>query len=213
MQSAGRGRLGRAFVSPSGKGLYMSVIIRPDYPTETASLITSATACATAEAVENLCGSEVRIKWVNDLYMHGKKICGILTEASLGLEMRTLDYAVIGIGVNVRKIGESFDSDLSMRATSIEDVTDLKLNRNELCAEILNCLEKYLDSLEERGFLAEYRRRELLTGNLITANIGGETITAKAVGIDDNANLIAELPDGSTRHLGSGEANLCRIKT
>ena len=213
MQSAGRGRLGRAFVSPSGKGLYMSVIIRPDYPTETASLITSATACAAAEAVENLCGSEVRIKWVNDLYMHGKKICGILTEASLGLEMRTLDYAVIGIGVNVRKIGESFDSDLSMRATSIEDVTDLKLNRNELCAEILNCLEKYLDSLEERGFLAEYRRRELLTGNLITANIGGETITAKAVGIDDNANLIAELPDGSTRHLGSGEANLCRIKT
>ena len=74
-------------------------------------------------------------------------------------------------------------------------------------------MKKYLDSLEERGFLAEYRRRELLTGNLITANIGGETITAKAVGIDDNANLIAELPDGSTRHLGSGEANLCRIKT
>lgn len=212
MQTAGRGRLGRSFVSPSGKGIYMSVIIRPDYPSEIASLITTATACAAAEAAEKLCGSEVRIKWVNDLYMNGRKICGILTEASLGLEMKTLDYAVIGIGINVRKIGESFDEELSLRATSIEDETGIKLNRSQLCAEILNSLEAYLEKLESRDFLDEYRRREILTGNMITANIGNETITAEAVGIDDNANLIVRLSDGATRHLGSGEANLCRIK-
>ena len=211
MQTAGRGRLGRSFVSPSGKGLYMSVIIRPDIAVETASLITSAAACAAAEAAEKLCGADVHIKWVNDLYLNGKKICGILTEASLGMEMRTLDYAVIGIGVNVRRVGESFGSELSLRATSIEDETGVRLNRNELCAEILNSLEAVLSSLGERSFLGEYRRRELLTGNTITASVGGETIYAKAIGIDDNANLIAELPDGTVRHLSSGEANLCRV--
>jgi len=212
MQTAGRGRLGRSFVSPSGKGIYMSVIIRPDYPSEIASLITTAAACAAAEATEKLCESEVCIKWVNDLYMNGRKICGILTEASLGLEMKTLDYAVIGIGINVRKVGESFDKELSLRATSIEDETGLKLNRSQLCAEIINSLEAYLENLESRNFLDEYRRRELLTGNTITANVGNETITAEAVGIDDNANLIVKLSDGTIRHLGSGEANLCRIK-
>lgn len=211
-QSAGRGRLGRAFVSPSGTGLYMSVIIRPDFGIETAPLITSCAACAAAEAVEKLCGSPVSIKWVNDLYMNGRKICGILTEASLSLENKSLDYAVIGIGINVRSIKGIFDSELSAIAASIEDETGQILNRNRLCAAVLNCLERYLTDIESRGFLSEYRRRELLTGNMITANIGSETITGKAVGIDDNANLLVELTDGTRKALGSGEANLCRIK-
>lgn len=211
-QTAGRGRLGRSFVSPSGTGLYMSVIIRPDFSIETAPLITSCAACAAAEAVEELCGSPVSIKWVNDLYMNGRKICGILTEASLSLENNSLDYAVIGIGVNVRGVREIFSSELSSIATSVEDETGLKINRNKLCAEILGKLEKYLAAIESRAFLSEYRRRELLTGNMITANVGGETFTGKAAAIDDNANLVVELPDGTRKTLGSGEANLCRIK-
>ncbi len=212
MQTLGRGRLGRSFVSPAGKGLYMSVVIRPELSIEESSMITAAAACACASAVEKLSGHRTDIKWVNDLYMNGKKICGILTEASLGLEMRSLDYAVIGIGINVRSAGDDFDEQLRSIASSVEDETGKIINRNELCAEILSSLDLYLGKIHDRSFLDEYRSREVLTGHDITANVGNEAISAKAAGIDDNANLVVIMPDGTERHLSSGEANLVRCK-
>lgn len=211
-QTAGKGRLGRSFFSPPGTGIYLSVIIRPEMSLETAQLITSCAACAAAEAVEELCGQEVSVKWVNDLYMNGRKICGILTEASLSLETKSLDYAVIGIGINVRSVSGIFGEELSGIATSVEDETGVKINRCRLCSVLLNRLEERLSDIDSRAFLEDYRRREILTGNVITANAGGEKITGKAVGIDDNAGLKIELPDGSVRILSSGEATLCRIK-
>ena len=209
-QTAGRGRLSRGFISPPGKGLYMSVIVRPELDMKSVSMITSAAAVAAALAVEELCGCEVQIKWVNDLYMNGKKICGILTEASLDLEMKSLDYAVIGIGINVRSMTEDFDEDLRRRATSVEDETGIILDRNELCAKILNNLDIWLGKIEDRSYIIEYRRREFLTGKRITAEVGGKTITGTAVGIDRNANLMVELPDGEIINLNSGEATLHR---
>ena len=211
-QTAGKGRIGRKFVSPPGSGLYVSILVRPHFDLSFAPMITAAAACAAAEAVEAMCGTKVMIKWVNDLYMNGKKICGILTEASLGLEMRVLDCAVIGIGINVRSITDSFDEELKKTATSIEDETGVKVNRNKLCAELLNRLEVYLGKIEDRSFLARYRERELLTGNMISAQVGGDILVGTALGIDDNANLVVELASGEIRSLNSGEANLCRIK-
>lgn len=211
-QTMGKGRMGRSFVSPAGTGVYMSVIIRPDISVESVGLITSAAAVAAAEAVEKVCGQKIMIKWVNDLYLNDKKICGILTEASMGLEMKALDYAVIGIGINVRSVRGMFDEELSSRASSIEDETGVRPDRNVLCAEILNRLEFWLSSIERRDFLHEYRRREYLTGKLITANVGNSSIVGSAVGIDNNANLMIELPGGEIKHLNSGEANLCRVK-
>ncbi len=211
-QTMGKGRMGRSFVSPAGTGVYMSVIIRPDISVESAGLITSAAAVAAAESVEKVCGQKIMIKWVNDLYLNDKKICGILTEASMGLEMKALDYAVIGIGINVRSVRGMFDEELSSRASSIEDETGVRPDRNVLCAEILNRLEFWLSSIERRDFLHEYRRREYLTGKLITANVGNSSIVGSAVGIDNNANLMIELPGGEIKHLNSGEANLCRVK-
>lgn len=208
-QTSGKGRMGRKFVSPPGMGLYMSVVIRPEFSTLFAPLITSAAAVAAAEAVEKLCESEVQVKWVNDLYLNGKKICGILTEASLGLEANSLDYAVIGIGINVRHF--DFGDELRERVTSIEDETRIRVDRNVLCAEVLARLEYRLGQIESRGHLDEYRRRELLTGNRITANVGLDRIEGIALGTDDNANLVVRLDDGSVRSLSSGEAELCRI--
>ncbi|MBO4493275.1 MAG: biotin--[acetyl-CoA-carboxylase] ligase [Ruminococcus sp.] len=210
-QTAGRGRIGRHFVSPPGVGLYLSVLVRPNFDLHFAPMITAATACAAAEAIEELCGSKVMIKWVNDLYMNGRKICGILTEASLGLEMRVLDCATIGIGINVHSVGSLFDAELKKTATSIEDETGIRLDRNRLCACILNRLEIYLGKISDRSFLREYRERELLTGNMITAVVGTEKLIGEALGIDDNANLIIRLPYGEIKYLSSGEANLCRI--
>lgn len=212
-QTSGKGRLGRSFFSPSGTGLYVSVIIRPEMSLETAQLITSCAACAAAETVEELCGRDVSIKWVNDLYMNGRKICGILTEASLSLETKSLDYAVIGVGINVLSVKNIFGQELGGIATSVEDETGIKINRNTLCAVLLNKLDERLADIKSRSFLDSYRRREILTGNVITANAGGIKITGTAVGIDDNASLIIKLPDGSVRALSSGEASLCRIKT
>lgn len=211
-QTAGRGRLGRSFYSPPGCGIYMSIIIRPDFGLETAQLITSCAACAAAEAAELLCGEKVSVKWVNDLYMNGRKICGILTEASLSLETASLDYAVIGIGLNVLSVRDKFSRELAEIASSVEDETGVRISRNRMCAELLNRLEWHLDRIESKSFLEDYRSRELLTGNMITANIGGVPSVVKAVGIDENAALIVELPDGSIRKVNSGEADLCRIR-
>ncbi len=210
-QTAGRGRRGRTFVSPKGSGLYMSTIVRPKFSIEYAPMITAAAACAVAEAIEYFCGSQVMIKWVNDLYLNNKKICGILTEASFGLEMRTLDCAVIGIGINVLSVNDSFDAELLKIASSVEDETGKVINRNKLCAEVLNRLENYMGRIENRSFLEEYRRREYLTGNMVTANVGTRSVVGEAIGVDDNANLIVRTPSGEIVHLNSGEANLCRI--
>lgn len=211
MQNAGRGRLGRSFVSPSGKGIYMSVLLRPDFTIAESALITSATACAVADSVDKFCNCDTKIKWVNDIYVNNKKICGILTEASFGLEMRSLDYAVVGIGINVHSVGDSFDEELKNTASSIEDETGMKINRNKLCAEILIRLEESILNLKSKKFLKSYRSRELLTGNMITANIGPSKVKGLAVGVDDNCNLIIRLSNGQEKHLASGEANLCRI--
>jgi BirA family biotin operon repressor/biotin-[acetyl-CoA-carboxylase] ligase len=210
-QTAGRGRRGRTFVSPEGSGLYMSTIVRPKFSIEYAPMITAAAACAVAEAIEYFCGSQIMIKWVNDLYLNNKKICGILTEASFGLEMRTLDCAVIGIGINVLSVNNSFDAELLKIASSVEDETGKFINRNKLCAEVLNRLENYMGRIENRSFLEEYRRREYLTGNMVTANVGNRSVVGEAIGVDDNANLIVRTPSGEVVHLNSGEANLCRI--
>ena len=209
-QTAGRGRLNRSFVSPSGKGLYMSVVIRPELDMKFVPMITSAAAVAASFAVEKLCGHEVQIKWVNDLYMNGKKICGILTEASLDLEIKSLDYAVVGIGINVRSMKEDFDEELQLRAASVEDETGTVIDRNLLCAEILNNLDIWLGKIEDRSYIIEYRRREYLTGKYISAEYGGKIISGTAVGIDRNANLMVEMPDGDIISLNAGEANLVR---
>ena len=210
-QSSGRGRLGRSFVSPPGCGLYMSVIIRPDFGISCAPLITPCAACAAADAVEKLCGQAVGIKWVNDLYMNGRKICGILTESAVSADLGSLEYAVIGIGINVRSVRGIFDSTLARTATSVEDETGVQIDRSRLCAEILSSLENCITELPNRGFLDAYRRREILTGHEISANTGSENITGTAVGIDDNANLAVRLADGRELTLVSGEANLCRM--
>lgn len=206
-QTGGKGRLGRKFESPKGSGLYMSMILRPKFDISLSPLITSAAAVAAAEAVEELCGCRVDIKWVNDLYVNGRKICGILTEASLSMEMNSLEYAVVGIGINTA----SHDfGELSSRVTDLESETGVRVNRCELCGKIADRLEYWLDNMENRLHLGEYRRREMLTGHMITASFGGKTITGKAVGIDENANLTVETENNETLVLTSGEASLIR---
>ena len=207
-QTAGKGRMSRTFVSPTGKSLLMSIIIRPQFPIELSPLITSVAAVAVAESVETLADCHTQIKWVNDVFINNMKICGILTEASLGLEFSSLDYAVVGIGINV--LNHDF-GELNSHVSSIQQLTGKKINRNKLCETVLYNFNQRLNSITSKSHLPEYRRRELLTGNMISANVGNEKIIGKALGIDDNANLIVQT-DSGIRTLASGEANLIRIQ-
>ena len=204
-QSAGRGRLGRSFYSPERSGLYLSVILRPDCAPEQASMITSLAAVAAARAVEKLSGADVKIKWVNDLYIGGRKICGILSEAGFGMESGRLDYVVLGIGVNVRKM--EFPPELREIAGSIGNETGTEPDRNLLAAEILNELEAVYGQLETGEFLEESRRRSNVIGREVTVIAGGREYPALATGIDGTGRLMIRTAEGD-RCLGFGEVSL-----
>ena len=118
-QAAGRGRPGRSFASPAGKGVYCSVVLRPPLPAANAQTATIGAAVAVCRAVQMLCGLELAIKWVNDLYYKGKKVCGILTEAGTDLESGQLEWLVVGIGLNLTATADDFPPELAAKAGSL----------------------------------------------------------------------------------------------
>lgn len=206
-QSAGKGRMGRSFFSPDG-GIYMSVILRPKLSLEIAQLLTSCTAVAVAEAIDGLYGGNAQIKWVNDIFVNGRKLCGILTEASMSFEAGQLEYAVIGIGINVHSIKKNLPEELSGIVTSLEDEYSVKIRRSRLIAEVLNSLAANLGNIENRDFLSAYRSRSYVIGkSVIVMHANGER-EAKAVGIDELAGLIVEYENGETEALKSGEVRI-----
>jgi BirA family biotin operon repressor/biotin-[acetyl-CoA-carboxylase] ligase len=209
-QTAGRGRLGRSFISPKGTGIYLSVIIRNNMSVSSAQLITSCAAVAAAEAIEELCGCDVKIKWVNDLFLGGRKICGILTESSLGTVVGTLEYVIIGIGVNVYSLKGHIDSELEKIASSIEDETGKRISRSRLCAVLLEKLEMHLEKIESREFIKEYQRRSMIIGETVIIEEKGKSRTGKAVSIADDAGLTIKFDDGEIRTINSGEARIFR---
>ena len=210
MQTAGKGRMGRSFCSPAGGSIYMSVILRPKTDMQSSQLITSCIAAAAADAVDRVCGTDVKIKWVNDLYLNRKKICGILTEASINFESGGLDYAVAGIGINLKSVKQSFTEELLEIASSVEDETGKLPGRCRLIAEILNNIDSYMQGIENRAFLEEYRRRSFITGMRVAVSKYDEERTAAALGISDNAGLIVKYDDGTEEVLNSGEARIIK---
>ena len=198
-QTAGKGRLGRSFFSP-GSGLYMSVLLRRDIPAASAHLITPMAAVAVAESLEALGSEPAGIKWVNDIYIAGKKVCGILTET--GLSGDCLDYAVVGIGVNICDPEGGYPPEIADRAGSafIDPPSGAE---KRLAAEILKRLDGGLRDICARGFLDEYRRRSVLIGKRVEA--AGTAGTA--VGIDSDCRLVIKTDDGREISVGTGEVN------
>lgn len=202
-QTSGRGRLSRAFFSPPRASVYLSAAIRPKTLTVAdCGKITAYAAVATARAVEKLSGADVKIKWVNDLYIGGKKVCGILTEGGVGMEGGTLDYAVVGIGVNVRSV--AFPDGLSDVATTIEDETGARVDRCELAAEILDNLSRMEAEISSGAYLSEYRSRSCVIGQRVIIN--GES-EAEAIGIDDDCSLLLDR-GGETFKFSAGEVSV-----
>ena len=207
-QTGGRGRRGRSFFSPEHSGIYLTVILRPSCTPEQASLLTSMAAVATARAIEKTADADVKIKWVNDLYLGDRKICGILSEAGMNMESGQLDHVAVGIGVNTARM--AFPPELQEIATSVGNETGTVPDRNRLIAEILNELEKLYDEQDSTAFLRESRRRSNVIGRDITVIEGEKRYPARAVDIDSRGRLIIETPEGRTR-LNYGEVSL-RLK-
>jgi BirA family biotin operon repressor/biotin-[acetyl-CoA-carboxylase] ligase len=212
-QTQGKGRMGRSFLSSSENGLYMSVILRPQIPAEECVNITVLGAVAVLEAIEELTNKQAQIKWVNDIYINDKKCCGILTEASIDVKSGGLNYAIIGIGVNLCPPKGGFDKEIQDIACGVYEDTCPSDFKYKLCAQIVNKLFKYYDSIQSKSYLKQYKEKSYIIGKDVDVYVGNECFVGTAVDIDENANLIVKDKNGVLHTFNSGEARVRRAGT
>lgn len=203
-QTAGKGRLGRNFYSPPDSGLYLSYVLRTNLRAEDAVLITTAVSVATARAIQNLTGQEVKIKWVNDLYYKEKKICGILTEAISDFESGCIEAVVIGIGINLST--EQFPDGIRQTAGSLE-IDMRQISRNMLAAAVITEVSGLEKMICNRSFLDEYRERSMVIGQRVSI-VQQEGRIVEVLGIDQNGGLIVKDAEGNKEVLRSGEISI-----
>ena len=212
-QTAGRGRMSRSFQSPKGKGIYLSVLLRPGLPPNRLPPVTALAGVAVCAAVERVCGVRRGLKWPNDPVLNGKKLCGILTEMSLEAESGHVQALVVGIGVNVLQTPEDFSPEVQEVATSLLQAMGKPVSRPRLAAALLEELDRVYAALRAgdlRDCHAAYCRDCVNLGRtvrLLPAG-GGLEETVEAVGIDEEFALIVQGPDGTRRTVRSGEVSV-----
>ncbi len=207
-QTMGKGRMGRSFLSSSENGLYMSIVLRPKISAEKCVNITVAGAVAVVEAIEALTGKKAEIKWVNDIYINNKKCCGILTESAIDASNKSLDYAIIGIGVNLCPPKGGFDKEIEEIACGVYENECPRDFKTKLCAQIINKLFMYYDKLEDREYFKLYRERSCIIGNEVDVYAGNGFVSGTAIDIDEEANLIVKDENGKIHTFNSGEARV-----
>lgn len=207
-QTDGRGRYGRQFFSPVDSGVYLSLLLRPTaYSPQQATCLTAAAAAAMCQAIEAVTGQQPGIKWVNDIFLHGKKVCGILTEAAVGLETGTLNYMVLGAGVNLYPPAEGFPEEIRSIAGSVLERSCPEA-KNRLVGEFLNRFWDFYSHPECRAYLEDYRARSLAIGRNVTVLSAGKAVSAYAYGIDDDFRLLVRYENGDTEALSYGEIRI-----
>lgn len=207
-QSAGKGRKGRGFYSPAGTGIYMSVLFRPTAEqSKDVVLITTAASVAVCRAIRTVLGEEPEIKWVNDVYFRGKKVCGILTEAVSDFESGHIGTVVVGIGINYRVPDDGFPEEIRDIAGAVCG-EDRMVPRNTLVAAILNELYSLYEGLSERTFIEDYRKLSNVIGKKVRFTSGESWVEAKALDVDQDGGLVVELENGETQVLRTGEITL-----
>lgn len=207
-QTGGKGRLGRSFYSPPESGLYMSVILRPTFMPQDALYITVAAAVAVSEVIEKISGFETGIKWVNDIYCRGKKVCGILTEASLDFESGSVNYVVLGIGINLAVKEGGFPLEIAEIAGAVFPEEPPEGAKVRLTAEILKRFKALYDELLACKYMTEYQRRSILTDANISVIQGNSKEKGRVIGISNKAELILRLDSGEIKKYSSGEASV-----
>lgn len=209
-QSAGRGRLGRTFSSPPGTGIYMSWLIRPEGRPESILPITCHTAVAVSDAIYKYCGIKTDIKWVNDLQINGRKVCGILTEASMSGS--NLSYVIVGIGINVNTCRDDFPPEIQDIATSLFTQTGKKYNVDGLLESIVHELRRIpingSTAASSDYHLTEYIKRNIIPGNNVRIITPLGEKNAQALCINDDFSLKVRLEDGTIEDLATSEVSI-----
>ena len=207
-QTAGRGRLGRSFSSPRGMGLYLSILWRPDCGPETLLPLTALSAVAVCRALERTGVVSPAIKWPNDLVLGERKLGGILTE--LSLEGESVDYVIVGVGLNCRQRAEDFPPELADVAISLDMAGARSVKRAALAAALIEELDILRTvALNDPGrWLADYRARCLTVGRRVRVIRDGGSLEAEAVAVDERYGLAVRLEDGTEQVLRAGEVSV-----
>ena len=210
-QTAGKGRLGRTFVSPAKTGIYLSVIYAPENSIEEPAKLTAFSAVAVCRVLKELYDVQPKIKWINDIYINEKKVAGILTEGFVNFETSRIESAVVGIGINISDNPEFFSSGLENIAGSINGNCKNEIPRCTLAARIAGEVFGIFEE-DSSHVIEEYRRDSFLIGKTVEVHPfiteDKSVYEAKVIDIDDSVRLVVELPDGSKQFLNSGEVSL-----
>lgn len=209
-QTGGRGRRGRAFLSPGGVGVYMSALIRPRSLPEDTAALTAWTAEAMCRAAQEACGVRPGIKWVNDLIMNGRKVAGILTEMSVESESGSVQYVISGVGFNVNQLAEDFPPELRSVASSLRQESGGMVCRAALAAAMIRAFDALRADFPEKQdqYLQNYRRDCLTTGRRVLLTRGDMSREAFAEGVDDGFGLLVRYDDGTSETVSSGEVSV-----
>lgn len=217
-QTAGKGRLGRAFYSPAGSGIYLSILYSPSGGVIKPARMTAAAAVAVCRTLDTLYGIETGIKWVNDIFAGGKKICGILTEGVSNFETGLIETAIVGIGVNISDGENGFPEDIAGVAGSVLGNRTGNVTRNMLAAGIIKEVLRIYDA-QDRGNIAEmetvmqeYRNKSCIIGTMVdiypVAGSSAAAYKARVLDIDNEARLVVCDDRGERQVLQSGEISL-----
>lgn len=208
LQTAGRGRMGKSFCSPKGTGAYFSILLKNDISVEISKHLTVMAAVAVLEEIQTVTDRDVKIKWVNDVYIDGKKVCGILTEGSVNPQSEKLNYAIIGIGINLKISENDFPKDLQYKVTCVFESECSKSQKENLINGIVCRIYKMLTG-EDSHYIDRYRKYSFLDGKKISIISGDSTESATALYIDENCNLVAKKDDtGEKVTLFSGDVSI-----
>lgn len=208
MQTAGRGRRGRGWSSPAGTNVYFTLILKPDFAVEMASMVTLVMGIAVAEGIRETCGVEARIKWPNDIVAGGKKVCGMLAEMSV--ERDYIHYIVIGVGINVGK--QEFPPEIASSAVSLYQECGREVPRAGLIANVMKAFESAYDIFREKGDLSGLldRYHELLVNKDREVRVLDPKGEYRGIsrGISRTGELLVELEDGKVREVYAGEVSV-----
>lgn len=208
-QTGGRGRMGRSFYSPNGTGIYFSLLLHPEISAEKSLFLTVMAAVSVAETVMKYNKNDVKIKWVNDIYIDGKKVCGILTEGSINSKKK-FDYAVVGIGINVVEPENGFPDVIKDIATAIFPGNAEDNIKEKIVAEVVNRFFQMYNG-DDNDFIRRYKEYSYLTGKEINIISGENTRPAVVLDITDDCRLLVKNKNGEIEEISSGDVSV-RLK-
>lgn len=205
-QTGGKGRMGRTFHSPKGSGIYMSILLRPDFLPDDCNLLTPMTAVAAAKAISEVLSVKADIKWVNDIYVKGRKAAGILTKAAFSSAAKT-DYVIVGIGINLTTPKDGFHREIKDIAGALKDEVSLS-ERDRLVGVFLREFLSYYKCMPEVTFYEEYRKKLLYVGEKITVREKESFYSATVLGVNKRLQLRILTEDGEEKTLYTEEITI-----